>query len=131
MSYSSCLTCGSGDGYEAQKTCPRSDCSERPKKVVIQKTDRLHHRLCETAAEFFQKIDERGGWPLDSDRDWVGFEHTSERRAGFTDKPYRTGKWTTLYHRDDYLWWKMSDARKKKIAEDVRREFAREIERIA
>lgn len=88
---------------------------------------RLHHRRNDTDSEFFRRIEQYGGWPLEDDQQYVGFEHTDERRAGFTDKPYSTGMWTTIYHRDDYLWWKISDRRKDKIARDIRNKFANEM----
>lgn len=67
--------------------------------------------------QFFEDIDKAGGWPLGYK--YVGFEHTSERRAGFTNTPISTGHWTTLYSSDDYYFWKLSDEAKQKIIKSV------------
>lgn len=56
--------------------------------------------------EFFQLIDATGGWPFGYE--YVGFEHTDERKAGFCNTSHNTGWWTVLYHADDYYTWKLS-----------------------
>lgn len=58
------------------------------------------------ARAFFEHIDECGGWPMAYP--YVGFAHTDEREAAFTMSNVNHGYWTTLYHRDDYLLWKLS-----------------------
>lgn len=56
--------------------------------------------------EFFQMIDDTGGWPIGYH--FVGFEHTSERAAGFSCSSTNTGWWTTIASADDYYLWKLS-----------------------
>jgi hypothetical protein len=77
---------------------------EKPKRVT---REGFRHRTAGTKPEtFFQHIDDIGGWPLYYE--YVGFAHTPEREAAFTTECTNTGWWTTLYHRDDYLMWKLS-----------------------
>jgi len=57
-------------------------------------------------SEFFKKIDECGGWPVGFQ--YVGFEHTDVRAAGFSNSCHNTGWWTTLFNADDYYIWKLS-----------------------
>jgi hypothetical protein len=66
---------------------------------------------------FFARIDETGGWPVGYD--YVGFEHSDARRAGFTKAPVSHGWWTTLSHADDYYLWKVSPAGKRRFAEAI------------
>jgi hypothetical protein len=55
---------------------------------------------------FFRRIDETGGWPVGFQ--YVGFEHTTDRDAGFSNNYRNSGWWTTLYSADDYYLWKLS-----------------------
>lgn len=68
--------------------------------------------------DFFQQIDATGGWPLGYQ--FVGFEHTDERAAGFSNDHRNTGWWTTLYSADDYYLWKLSPQAVARFAEAVR-----------
>ena len=68
-------------------------------------------------AEFFKLIDATGGWPLGYK--YVGFEHTDERAAGFTNSSQNTGWWTVLYTSDDYYLWKLSPEAIERIANDI------------
>lgn len=67
--------------------------------------------------EFFKLIDATGGWPLGYK--YVGFEHTDERAAGFTNQSHNTGWWTVLYTSDDYYLWKLSPEALDRIAQDI------------
>ena len=64
---------------------------------------------------FFSQIDATGGWPVGFQ--YVGFEHTDERAAGFTNSPHNDGWWTVVAHADDYYLWKLSDAALQRIAD--------------
>lgn len=67
----------------------------------------LRHTDADMRTEvFFRYIDECGGWPLDYP--YVGFARSSEREVAFTMEPVQTAQWITIYHRDDYLMWKLS-----------------------
>jgi hypothetical protein len=58
------------------------------------------------SGKFFASIDALGGWPVGFA--YVGFEHTDERAAGFTNSPRNDGWWTVLASADDYYLWKLS-----------------------
>lgn len=64
-------------------------------------------------ATFFQQIDALGGWPVGFQ--FVGFEHTDERKAGFTNSPNNSGWWTVLASADDYYLWKLSPAALQRV----------------
>lgn len=68
-------------------------------------------------AEFFAQIDAHGGWPIGYSH--VGFEHTSERSAGFCNSPSNDGWWTVLASADDYYLWKLSPVALQRIADAV------------
>lgn len=82
----------------------------------------LHHAHAGMKTQaFFEHIDACGGWPLDYP--YVGFAHSDEREAAFTMEPTHNGWWTTLYHRDDYLMWKLSPAAWGRIFDAVREDL--------
>lgn len=56
--------------------------------------------------DFFTAIDACGGWPLGYQ--YVGFEHTDSRAAGFCNSRQNTGWWTVVANADDYYLWKLS-----------------------
>lgn len=68
--------------------------------------------------KFFASIDATGGWPVGFK--YVGFEHTSERAAGFCNSPNNDGWWTVLASADDYYLWKLSPAALQRIADAAR-----------
>lgn len=68
--------------------------------------------------EFFKMIDNTGGWPLGYQ--YVGFEHTEKRAAGFCTSPHNSGWWTVLASADDYYLWKLSPKALQRIADAVR-----------
>lgn len=78
----------------------------------------LAHVWGMTDEAFMTLIDSTGGWPVGYD--YVGFEHTDVRKAGFCKESYNTGWWTILHHADDYYLWKMSPAGVQRIVEAVR-----------
>lgn len=67
--------------------------------------------------KFFQAIDATGGWPVGYQ--FVGFEHTEARSAGFTNSSVNTGWWTVVASADDYYLWKLSPAAFKRLIEGV------------
>lgn len=69
--------------------------------------------------KFFQSIDDNGGWPVGFK--YVGFEHSDERNAGFTNNPANTGWWTVIATSDDYFMWKLSPDAVRRIIEGVLR----------
>lgn len=78
----------------------------------------LRHKYCGTSDdEFFAAIDSSGGWPVGYK--FVGFEHTSERYAGFTNSPSNGGWWTIVASADDYYLWKLSPAALQRVVEAV------------
>ena len=78
----------------------------------------LHHKWSiRSDAEFFKLIDETGGWPIGYD--FVGFEHTDERDAGFCRASHNTGWWTVLNSADDYYMWKLSPEAMQRIIDGV------------
>lgn len=81
----------------------------------------LHHQWCAKDESFFKLIDETGGWPLGYQ--YVGFEHTTERRAGFCNSSHNTGYWTVLFCADDYYLWKLSHEAIARIADAAIRKF--------
>ena len=64
---------------------------------------------------FFEAIDASGGWPIGYQ--YVGFEHTDSRAAGFTNSPRNDGWWTVIACADDYYMWKLSPKAIKRIAD--------------
>lgn len=66
-------------------------------------------------AEFFQMIDDTGGWPLGYE--FVGFEHTDTRAAGFSCSSTNTGWWTTIASADDYYLSKLSPAALQRVVD--------------
>lgn len=66
-------------------------------------------------AKFFQAIDEHGGWPVGYQ--FVGFEHTDERAAGFCNSRQNTGWWTVIAAADDYYLWKLSPAALQRVVD--------------
>lgn len=78
----------------------------------------LSHKYCVDMDVFFAEIDKLGGWPLGFQ--FVGFEHSSERAAGFTNHPGNDGWWTILAGADDYYLWKLSPETLQRIADAVR-----------
>jgi len=74
-----------------------------------------HANACLKDDEFFKLIDATGGWP--AGYEYVGFEHTSERAAGFTNLNQNTGWWTTLNSQDDYYLWKLSPKALQRIVD--------------
>lgn len=89
-----------------------------PKPAKVTHKGLVHAYAGLKTEAFFQHIDEKGGWPLDYP--YVGFAHSDEREAAFTMEPTHSGWWTTLYHRDDYLMWKLSPAAWTRIFDGVR-----------
>ena len=65
--------------------------------------------------DFFQMIDDTGGWPLGYE--FVGFEHTNTRAAGFSCSSTNTGWWTTIASADDYYLWKLSPAALQRVVD--------------
>lgn len=68
-------------------------------------------------AQFFEAIDAAGGWPLGFQ--YVGFEHTDERAAGFTNSKQSTGWWTVIASADDYYMWKLSPEALQRVVDSV------------
>ena len=97
--------------------------SEKPRKVTYPGF--VHANMGLKAEHFFEHIDSLGGWPLAYP--YVGFAHSNEREAAFTMEPIHSGWWTTLYHRDDYLMWKLSPAAWERIFEGVRNDLAQRL----
>lgn len=69
-------------------------------------------------AQLFKRVDETGGWPVGYQ--YIGFEHTDERRAGFCNSPINTGMWTVVASADDYYLSKLSPAAIQRFADAVR-----------
>jgi len=87
--------------------------------------NKLKHVWCEPLSNFFARIDECGGWPLG--KQYVGFQHSDERLAGFTDTPRSDGWWTTICHVDDYYFWKLSDKAKANWKQKIINDTARNL----
>lgn len=66
-------------------------------------------------SKFFQHIDALGGWPVGYA--YVGFEHTYERAAGFTNSARNDGRWTVVASADDYYLWKLSPAALQRVVD--------------
>lgn len=62
---------------------------------------------------FFRHIDETGGWPVGYQ--FVGFEHSDSRAAGFCNSRQNTGWWTVVASADDYYLWKLSPEALQKV----------------
>lgn len=78
----------------------------------------LSHKSSRTEdGEFFALIDATGGWPVGYQ--YVGFEHTESRNAGFCNSPNNTGWWTVVANADDYYLWKLSPQAIQRIADAV------------
>jgi len=72
-----------------------------------------------TSDEFFTAIDLHGGWPLGYR--YVGFCHSDEREAGFTNSSHNDGWWTVVASSDDYYIWKLTPEAIQRIADAVTR----------
>lgn len=78
----------------------------------------LCHKSSRTEdGEFFALIDATGGWPVGYQ--YVGFEHTESRNAGFCNSPNNSGWWTVVANADDYYLWKLSPQAIQRIADAV------------
>jgi len=77
----------------------------------------LHYAWGMNDEKLFALIDQLGGWPVGYK--YVGFEHTDEREAGFSNNPNNTGWWTTIFEADDYYLWKLSPKAIERIVEDI------------
>lgn len=64
--------------------------------------------------ELLKAIDATGGWPVGYQ--YIGFEHTEERKAGFCLSSHNDGWWTVVMSADDYYMWKLSPAALARIA---------------
>lgn len=91
---------------------------------------KLFNLWLESEDDFFKRVEECGGWPMEFK--YVSIYHTVERERDceFGNKYLRNEWWTTLYSIDDYLWWKLSPERKAEEAKKVRGTFANEIRRM-
>lgn len=96
-----------------------NDTPTKPQKMAHKGLRHAYAGL--SAADFFEHIDAVGGWPLDYP--YVGFAHSDAREAAFTMEPTHHGYWTTLYHRDDYLMWKLSPVAWDRIFDGVREDL--------
>lgn len=94
--------------------------SEKPEKITYPGL--VHAYAGMKTEHFFKHIEEKGGWQMDYP--YVGFAHTDKREAAFTMTAHNSGWWTTLYHRDDYLMWKLSPAAWERIFAGVRDDLA-------
>ena len=65
--------------------------------------------------KFFRLIDSCGGWPVGYTH--AGFEHTDERRAGFTNSSRNDGWWTVVATSDEYFIWKLSPEGLQKLVD--------------
>lgn len=83
----------------------------------MEKLTKLHHKYGEKKEEFFQRIDEFGGWPVG--KRYVGFEHSEQRFADFTDEYVSGGWWSTICAADDYYYWKVSQEFKNRIRKEI------------
>ncbi|WP_423459924.1 hypothetical protein [Ottowia sp. VDI28] len=97
-----------------------NDPSTKPAKVTHKGLRHAYAGLKD--ADFFAHIDDCGGWPLAYP--YVGFAHSEKREAAFTMEHVHNGWWTTLYHRDDYLMWKLSPEAWERIFAAVRDDIA-------
>jgi len=77
----------------------------------------VHKCSTTTDHDFFELIDKTGGWPVGYK--YVGFEHTTQRKAGFCNSPQNTGWWTVIANADDYFLWKLSPAALQRITDAV------------
>ncbi|WP_152239493.1 hypothetical protein [Xanthomonas sp. LMG 12461] len=77
----------------------------------------FHKHMATKDSEFFALIDATGGWPVGYK--FVGFEHTTERAAGYCNSPHNNGWWTVIASADDYYLWKLSPEALQKIANAV------------
>ena len=79
--------------------------------------DGLSSPMGQDESALFALIDSTGGWPVGYR--YVGFEHTSERAAGFNNSPRNDGWWTVLADADDYYMWKLSPQAMQRIVDAV------------
>ena len=75
----------------------------------------LAHNWAADPAVFLAAVDATGGWPLGFK--YAGFEHTSERDAGFCNSPHNDGWWTVVATADDYYLWKLSPEALQRIVD--------------
>ena len=59
-----------------------------------------------TNTEFFNLIDQFGGWP--PTYLYVGFVHSLKREVGFTNNPHNDEYWSVLANKDDYHFSRIS-----------------------
>lgn len=78
---------------------------------------RHEYKWCADDSKFFAHIDELGGWPVGLE--YVGFEHTDTRAAGFTNSPHNDGWWTIVASADDYYLWKLSPPALQRVADAI------------
>lgn len=73
-----------------------------------------HTRPGMKGADLFQMVDSTGGWPVGYQ--YLGFEHTDERKAGFCNSPQNAGWWTVVASADDYYTFKLSEDGLRRIS---------------
>lgn len=84
-------------------------------RTVARRKGLVHKYAGLSEEAFFQLIDETGGWPIGYA--FVGFDHSDERDAGFTNDPTNDGWWTVLNSADDYYLWKLSPNALQKVVD--------------
>lgn len=77
---------------------------------------------------FFRQVDETGGWPLGYP--FVAYHHSDKRECIFMSTQINTGWWTTVCSADEYYWWKVSEAKKRSITNDIELNFWNRIGRL-
>jgi hypothetical protein len=90
----------------------------------------LYQEWLESEDCFFKRVEELGGWPMD--QAFVSIFHSinSKRPCEFGNQDLRTGWWTTIYSRDDYLWWKLSEPFKSELKAKHFQQFKQQIARM-
>ena len=80
--------------------------------------EKLYRHGADSREDLFKHIDSLGGWPLS--KQFVVMKHVVEalHPCYFSNNPIRDDYNTTLYSRDEYLWWKMSENGKLNIRKE-------------
>jgi hypothetical protein len=84
----------------------------------------------EPDSDFFERIDSLGGWPTNNE--YVSFLHVAEGpRPCYFGNEYKRDEYnTTLFSRDDYLWWKLSDKFKAEVKAKYWNDFRSRVYRL-
>lgn len=96
--------------------------------AIVSRPELIHKYPGMKLQDFFQAIDETGGWPVGYTH--VSFYHAVEnsgRVCKFGMRDLRLPYWTTICTSDDYYYWKLSQSKRDEILKLARQQLIRQL----